>query len=86
MTFLPYTFKQLEEIVSARLKGLEAFLPDAVQLVTRKVAAVSGDARRALDICRRAAEIPGPNDIVKINHIEQAIKEITNSNIVKAIR
>lgn len=31
--------------------------PDAVQFAARKVAAVSGDARRALDICRRAVEI-----------------------------
>jgi len=31
--------------------------PDAIQFASRKVAAVSGDARRALDICRRAVEI-----------------------------
>ena len=31
--------------------------PDAVQFASRKVAAVSGDARRALDICRRAVEL-----------------------------
>jgi origin recognition complex subunit 1 len=30
---------------------------DAIQFASRKVAAVSGDARRALDICRRAVEI-----------------------------
>ncbi|KAK6639156.1 hypothetical protein RUM43_007426 [Polyplax serrata] len=86
LTFMPYTFKQLEEIVLERLKGLDAFVPDAVQLVTRKVAAVSGDARRALDICRRAAELPAPDETVKISHIETAIKEMTNSNIVKVIR
>lgn len=83
---MPYTYKQLEEIVLARLKGLDVFVTDAVRLVSRKVAAVSGDARRALDICRRATELPGCNDKVKISHIEQAIKEMTNSNIVKVIR
>ncbi|XP_037781612.1 LOW QUALITY PROTEIN: origin recognition complex subunit 1-like [Penaeus monodon] len=57
MTFQPYTHKQLQEIVLSRLLGINAFDPDAVQLVARKVAAVSGDARRALDICRRATEI-----------------------------
>ena len=31
--------------------------PDAIQFASRKVAAVSGDARRALDICRRAVEL-----------------------------
>ncbi|RPB04581.1 hypothetical protein L873DRAFT_1798868 [Choiromyces venosus 120613-1] len=30
---------------------------DAVQVGSRKLAAVSGDARRALDICRRALEM-----------------------------
>ncbi|XP_071444259.1 origin recognition complex subunit 1 [Hetaerina americana] len=56
LTFHPYTFQQLQEIVMSRMEGLKAFDPDAVQLVARKVAAVSGDARRALDICRRATE------------------------------
>ena len=33
------------------------FTEDAVELCARKVSAVSGDARRALDICKRASEI-----------------------------
>jgi origin recognition complex subunit 1 len=37
--------------------GLTVFDKDAIQLVARKVASLSGDARRALDICRRAVEI-----------------------------
>ena len=37
--------------------GLKVFNKDAVQLVARKVSSLSGDARRALDICRRATEI-----------------------------
>ena len=58
ITFSPYTHEQLSEIVAARLSGLEeAFNCDAVKLVARKVSSLSGDARRALDICRRAAEI-----------------------------
>ena len=40
-----------------RLSGLSVFDKDAIQLVARKVASLSGDARRALDICRRAAEL-----------------------------
>ncbi|KAK2722828.1 hypothetical protein QYM36_003128 [Artemia franciscana] len=64
LTFQPYNYKQLQEILASRMAGLQAFDPDAVQLVARKVAAVSGDARRALDICRRATEIAElkPND------------------------
>ena len=57
LTFSPYTHQQLSEIVASRLSGLKVFNKDAVQLVARKVSSLSGDARRALDICRRATEI-----------------------------
>ncbi len=33
------------------------FEPEAVEFIARKVSAASGDARRALDISRRAAEL-----------------------------
>lgn len=46
-------------IIKSRLEGVQGDIvdPDAIQFASRKVAAVSGDARRALDICRRAVEI-----------------------------
>jgi origin recognition complex subunit 1 len=46
-------------IIQSRLEGVPGNIvhPDAAQFAARKVAAVSGDARRALDICRRAVEI-----------------------------
>ncbi|KAL5984373.1 Origin recognition complex, subunit 1 [Asimina triloba] len=45
------------EIISSRLKGIDAFENQAIEFASRKVAAISGDARRALEICRRAAEL-----------------------------
>ena len=59
ITFPGYTHNQLMEIISSRLEGVPGNIvdPDAVQFAARKVAAVSGDARRALDICRRAVEL-----------------------------
>jgi origin recognition complex subunit 1 len=47
------------KIIQSRLEGVPGNVvdPDAIQFASRKVAAVSGDARRALDICRRAVEI-----------------------------
>lgn len=59
ITFAGYTHEQLMRIIEARLAGLAPGLveQDAIQFASRKVAAVSGDARRALDICRRAVEI-----------------------------
>ncbi|KAI9782535.1 MAG: Origin recognition complex, subunit 1 [Candelina submexicana] len=59
ITFPGYTHDQLMKIIQSRLEGVPGKIvdPDAVQFASRKVAAVSGDARRALDICRRAVEI-----------------------------
>jgi origin recognition complex subunit 1 len=59
ITFKGYTHAQLIQIIESRLANVPGNIvhPDAIQFASRKVAAVSGDARRALDICRRAVEI-----------------------------
>ncbi|KJR82611.1 origin recognition complex subunit 1 [Sporothrix schenckii 1099-18] len=59
ITFPGYTHEQLMKIIQSRLEGVPGATvdPDAIQFASRKVAAVSGDARRALDICRRAVEL-----------------------------
>lgn len=96
MTFQPYTFKELEEIVISRIRGTDAFEDDALQLVARKVAAVSGDARRCLDICRRAVEISEStgtkkqdNDFVGsvgMKHVDLALKEMFSSPKIIALQ
>ncbi|KAL4236627.1 Origin recognition complex [Mactra antiquata] len=93
MTFQPYTFKQLQTIVLSRMKGLKAFDEDAIQLAARKVAAVSGDARRALDICRRSTEIAEAAAVkqksevlVKMTHVNAALQEMFSSPKIVAIR
>ncbi|CAB4057187.1 ORC1 [Lepeophtheirus salmonis] len=85
----PYTHHhQLQEIVATRLTGLEIFDKDAVQLVSRKVASLSGDARRALDICRRATEIAERRtaELVSLSDVADAHKEMFSSSKVMAIR
>jgi origin recognition complex subunit 1 len=81
ITFAPYSQRQLQSIISARLTqvgfeldrttqseaaaaassstaaGKSIFHADAIELCARKVASLSGDARRALQICRRAVEL-----------------------------
>ncbi|RYP45450.1 hypothetical protein DL768_008201 [Monosporascus sp. mg162] len=59
ITFPGYNHEQLMKIIQSRLEGVPGNIveSDAVQFASRKVAAVSGDARRALDICRRAVEL-----------------------------
>jgi len=65
MNFQPYTHTELEEIVRLRLEELNVFESDAITFAARKVAAVSGDARRALEICRRATELAERDDNAK---------------------
>ena len=55
--FSPYSQQQIQEIVRSRLQGTSAFRPEGIEYASRKVAAVSGDIRRALELCRRAAEV-----------------------------
>ncbi|CAK7204738.1 Origin recognition complex, subunit 1 [Sporothrix eucalyptigena] len=59
ITFPGYNHEQLMKIIQSRLEDVPGATvdPDAIQFASRKVAAVSGDARRALDICRRAVEL-----------------------------
>ncbi|XP_016663797.1 origin recognition complex subunit 1 isoform X5 [Acyrthosiphon pisum] len=89
LVFKPYTFQQLQEIIMNRLIGNSSFDPDAVQLVARKVAAISGDARRALDICRRAIDLVKSEDesqLITINHVNQVLNAILSGVRVTAIR
>ncbi|KAL3976917.1 guanylate cyclase soluble subunit alpha [Sarotherodon galilaeus] len=93
MSFQPYSFKQLQEIIMSRLNKLKAFEEDALQLVSRKVAALSGDARRCLDICRRATEIcehsaadPSSTGLVGMSHVMEALNEMFSSAYITAVR
>ncbi|XP_013978955.1 origin recognition complex subunit 1 isoform X1 [Salmo salar] len=93
MSFQPYSFKQLQQIITSRLIMVKAFEEDAMQLVSRKVAALSGDARRCLDICRRATEIcehsashPSSVGLVRMSHVMEALDEMFSSSYITAIR
>lgn len=88
-SFSPYNFRELEAIVASRLADLSCskaatksvFEPDALQLICRKVAAHSGDARRVLDIGRRSTEIAigASKTRVTMADVNQALAEIFSS-------
>ncbi|CAB3229047.1 unnamed protein product [Arctia plantaginis] len=84
LTFPPYTHTQLQKIVAMRLAGANV-TADAVQLIARKVAAVSGDARRALALCTRALELAGPEG-AGLKEVQQALGEAASSAAVRAIK
>ena len=90
LIFQPYKYDELEEIVTLRLQELNVFDMDAIIFAARKVAAVSGDARRALEICRRATELAEKQNkkeiltkknttLVNIGHVDEAIKQMFSS-------
>lgn len=55
--FKPYDFNSLANIIEHQLKDYVHLLgKDAIQLCARKVAAVSGDARRAVNFAKRAVD------------------------------
>lgn len=70
-------------------RPLTAFL----SLALLQVAALSGDARRCLDICRRATEIcehsaaePSATGLVGMSHVMEALNEMFSSAYVTAIK
>ena len=66
--FASYSKQQIENIITERLKQanvMDVFAPNAIQLLAGKVAAVSGDIRRALDISRRVIELTESKKILQ---------------------
>uniref|UniRef100_A0A023GKU9 Cell division control protein n=1 Tax=Amblyomma triste TaxID=251400 RepID=A0A023GKU9_AMBTT len=56
--FAPYSRDEIVAILTDRLSECHAVIqPQAIQFCARKIAACTGDVRKALDICRRAVEV-----------------------------
>ena len=86
-SFLPYTFNQLRKIVESRVLHLQMFDANAIELAARKVAAVSGDARRCLDICRRSVDlIKNLDEKVGMKEVQEALQEMFTSPIISFIK
>ncbi|ANZ78114.1 BA75_04810T0 [Komagataella pastoris] len=103
LQFPGYNFSQLAEIIKHRLESIGKLNSDklvinsgAIEFASRKVASVSGDARRALSICLRAVEIAekefkkkteeekaelGGIFTVQIAHIIKSVNESTSSTV-----
>ncbi|XP_027025403.1 cell division control protein 6 homolog isoform X2 [Tachysurus fulvidraco] len=79
--FPPYSRQELAAIVQDRLtqvSGEGVLDAAAVQFCARKISAVSGDARKALDICRRAVEMVESNNRSKMS--SDSTNSATNTN------
>lgn len=86
MHFAPYTKQQIVDIFKSRLDeaGMQTVFPAVtVQLLAAKVAAVSGDVRRALDIGRRVIEMAEMNRDLDLNELGVADLEATGKPVDK---
>lgn len=98
LNFKPYTYPQLMAIIAHRLaRWKHLFHPDALEYCARKVSSVSGDARRALALAKRAIDwvqrtsnilITGSADsgLIKIPLMDQAFKMTLAGNPVELMR
>ncbi|ONM36344.1 cell division control protein 6 homolog isoform X1 [Zea mays] len=96
VTFRAYSKDQISDIVKHRLKVLEydVFEPLALEFCARKVAAASGDMRKALGVCRSAVEVlearlhDFPDKelrIVTFDHMDIALSKAFKSAVVDSI-
>lgn len=95
IVYEPYNREQIQTILETRISQLKLFEQDAVRYVSMKVAALSGDMRRCLQISKRAVEIARAkyaeskaSDPIKVNieHLVSASNELFNSRITALIR
>ncbi|KAF7790357.1 hypothetical protein EIP86_001312 [Pleurotus ostreatoroseus] len=94
--FDPYKREQLIEIINSRLlaakTGMPAdtqdvIAPDGIKIAAMKVSNISGDARRVLDILRRAVETVHPQrKTAKADVVNRVISEMQNSPIAAFLR
>lgn len=87
--FQPYEFQQIECIILDRLKGSDQVVDKiAVQFAARKVAAVTGDLRKAIDILRRSIEIAmeqGSKRLL-VEHVLDATREASSTLLVHFVK
>jgi origin recognition complex subunit 1 len=97
INFQPYTTPQLEKIVHARLNSAKESLEqntsedvirtEAVKFAAMKVSSISGDARRVLDICRRAVEEARPaQKVVTLANVNKIVAVMQNSPTAAYLR
>ncbi|VDO71081.1 unnamed protein product [Onchocerca flexuosa] len=72
IVFAPYTEVQLQLILSKKLKSNNE--GDAIELCARKIAAITGDARKALQVARRSLS----TDLSKGNTCQNVFGTLTS--------
>lgn len=90
LVFLPYNNQQIQLVLESKLTTLPdpIFHPMAIQLCAKKAASITGDLRKAFDICYKAIELaerdqqnsPFINQKVLISHIAKVCSTSFGNN------
>ncbi|EJW86258.1 hypothetical protein WUBG_02832 [Wuchereria bancrofti] len=88
LCFQPYDHNEVAYIIRDRLRDSTAVEAEAIELASRKVAAISGDLRKALDILRSATElaISANQKQLTMKNVQEAIRQASTSVRVELIR
>jgi Cdc6-like AAA superfamily ATPase len=91
LPFKPYQKEELVKILSVKIDNFDMFSDDAIKICSMKVAAVNGDLRRILQICRRAREIFDLDEektATKIDktYVLRAIDDLFDGKVQKVIK
>jgi len=92
VSFPPYNYQELQKILKFQFKETD-FSLDGMEFIARKVASISGDARKALDICNHSIKISKERNensrkksaYVTMEDVKQAFSEILSSPQMEAI-
>lgn len=91
LVYQPYNLSQIKQIIMSRLHGkalkemldpvsLTSFFPqNSIEIVSKKVSSLSGDIRRALQVCRRATEM-AKADNTKVEKGELKLKDFNKNS------
>jgi len=95
LIYEPYNKDQIQVILNTRISSMDLFEGDAVRHVSSKVAALSGDMRRCLQIAKRSIELARKAYLesesddpmkVHIDHLVSASNELFNSKVTALIK
>eukprot|EP00826_Nyctotherus_ovalis_P011229 TRINITY_DN12935_c0_g1_i11.p1 TRINITY_DN12935_c0_g1~~TRINITY_DN12935_c0_g1_i11.p1 ORF type:complete len:686 (-),score=206.29 TRINITY_DN12935_c0_g1_i11:55-2079(-) len=95
LVYEPYNKDQIQTILDTRVSRMGLFEADAVRYISSKVAALSGDMRRCLQIAKRSIEVvrkvyleSESDDPIKVHieHLVAAGNELFNSKVTALIK
>lgn len=75
--FFAYKYEQLHKILDSRIGDLDAFAESAIVLCARSISGNGGDARKALETCKRAIDVrKDPKANVEMKDMSVALKQV----------